>query len=61
VFLVDESTDRGYVSETWAAAAKRTGGGSEDGFEFVSELPFDGAVSERIIGAFSNGSPGDMR
>ena len=55
VFLVDESTDRGFVSETWAAAAKGAGGGvNRDAFEFVSEQPFDGTVSERIITAFSS-------
>jgi hypothetical protein len=54
-FLVDESTDRGFVSETWAAAA--TGASARangDAFQFVSEKPFDMTVSERIIAAFSS-------
>jgi hypothetical protein len=54
VFLVDESTDRGLINETWASAAKydgkRAGGES---FEFVSEQPLDGTVSERIMSAFA--------
>ena len=55
VFLVDESTDRGYVSETWAAAAKGASGGADgDAFEFVSEQPFDRTASERIITGFSS-------
>lgn len=55
VFLVDESTDRSFVSETWAAAAKGASGDvNGDAFEFVSEQPFDRTVSERIITAFSS-------
>lgn len=55
VFLVDESTDRGYVSETWAAAAKGAAAGVNGGaFEFVSEQPFDRTASERIITGFSS-------
>jgi hypothetical protein len=55
VFLVDESTDRGYVSETWAAAAKGASGGvNGDAFEFVSEQPFDRTASERIVAGFSS-------
>ena len=54
-FLVDETTDRGFVSETWAAAAKGASGRADgDAFQFVSEQPFDTTVSERIIAAFSN-------
>jgi hypothetical protein len=55
VFLVDESTDRDFVSETWAAAAKRASARANgDAFQFVSEKPFDMTVSERIIAAFSS-------
>ena len=55
VFLVDETTDRSFVSETWAAAAKgaswRANG---DAFQFVSEEPVGTTVSQRIIAAFSS-------
>jgi hypothetical protein len=55
VFLVDESTDRGFISETWDTGAKgprmRAKG---DAYRLVSEQPFDMSVSERIMSAFSN-------
>jgi hypothetical protein len=54
VFLVDGATDRGYINETWASAAKHDGkraGGKS--FECVSEQPLDGTVSERIMSAFA--------
>jgi hypothetical protein len=55
VFLVDETTDRGFVSETWAAAAKGASAHADgDAFQFVSEQPFERTVSERIITAFSS-------
>jgi hypothetical protein len=52
VFLVDGATDRRYVSETWAGAAGNPGGVNGNTYEFVSEEPFDGTVSERIINGF---------
>ena len=53
VFLVDGTTDRGFISETWAAAAKAPSGGVHGNpFEFVSEEPSDGSVSERVINGF---------
>ena len=55
VFLVDESTDRDYVGETWAVAANSASGGAKrDAFQFVSEQPSDKTVSERILAAFSS-------
>ena len=55
VFLVDETTDRDFVSETWAAAAKGTSGRADgDTFQFVTEQPFATTVSQRIIAAFSS-------
>jgi len=54
VFLVDESTDRGFVGETWTAAAKVTSGSADgDAFRFVSEQPSQ-TVAERIIAAFAS-------
>ena len=55
VFLVDELTDRGFVSETWAAAANAAFGRADgDAFQLVSEQPFGATVSQRIIAAFSS-------
>ena len=57
VFLVDELTDQKFVRETWAAAKGTAGGVNRDAFAFVSEEPFDGTVSNRIITAFSSSEP----
>ena len=55
VFLVDETTDRGFVTETWAAAAKGAYGRADgDALRLVSEQPFRATVSQRIIAAFSS-------
>jgi hypothetical protein len=54
VFLVDETTDRGYISETWAAAANGVSADADgNAFQFVSEQPGT-TVSQRIITAFSH-------
>jgi hypothetical protein len=55
VFLVDESTDRGFVSETWAAASNGASGRPHgDAFQFVTEQPSTTTLSQRIIAAFSS-------
>jgi hypothetical protein len=55
VFLVDESTDCGFISETWGSARKDPSmPPNGEAYRLVSEEPFDIAVSERIISAFSN-------
>jgi hypothetical protein len=58
VFLVDEATDRDYVTETWTAAAKGSSRRNDgDAFQFVSEEPFASTVSQRIIAAFASQDP----
>ncbi len=61
-FLVDETTDRGFVRETWDAATKGTSGRAHgDAFQFVTEQPFATTVSQRIIAAFSSPEAGTGR